>query len=166
GGKDKPNGSGGDDKADQDGNNGCGNDDDFEDDNNGNCGGKKKDKDDDVKVDETCPKDKSMPKGHKDCDDDDDRDKDRDDDSDDDDDVVQPDVIQAPAAPVAAPAKVLGLTVTRKPALRPGVAPAVVRGARQPGAVLPFTGAGALQIMLLGLGMMASGAIVMRAVRK
>jgi len=38
GGPDKPNGSGGDDLADQDGNNGCGNDDDFEDDNNGNCG--------------------------------------------------------------------------------------------------------------------------------
>jgi hypothetical protein len=40
GGADKPGGSGGYDKADQDGNNGCGNDDDFEDDNNGNCGGK------------------------------------------------------------------------------------------------------------------------------
>ncbi|MCU1484602.1 MAG: hypothetical protein JWN67_1348 [Actinomycetia bacterium] len=40
GGADKPNGTGGYDKADQDGNNGCGNDDDFEDDNNGNCGGK------------------------------------------------------------------------------------------------------------------------------
>lgn len=39
GGPDKPGGSGGVDKADQDGNNGCGNDDDFEDDNNGNCGG-------------------------------------------------------------------------------------------------------------------------------
>lgn len=44
GGPDKPNGSGGEDLADQDGNNGCGNDDDFEDDNNGNCGGKAKDK--------------------------------------------------------------------------------------------------------------------------
>jgi hypothetical protein len=40
GGRDKPNGSGGLDLADQDGNNGCGNDDDFEDDNNGNCGGR------------------------------------------------------------------------------------------------------------------------------
>jgi len=35
---DKPNGGGGTDKADQDGNNGCGNDDDFDDDNNGWCG--------------------------------------------------------------------------------------------------------------------------------
>ncbi|MDQ3952344.1 MAG: LPXTG cell wall anchor domain-containing protein, partial [Actinomycetota bacterium] len=40
GGPDKPNGSGGVDKADQDGNNGCGNDDDFEDDNEGWCGRK------------------------------------------------------------------------------------------------------------------------------
>ena len=37
-GDDKPNGPGGTDLADQDGNNGCGNDDDFNDDNNGWCG--------------------------------------------------------------------------------------------------------------------------------
>jgi LPXTG-motif cell wall-anchored protein len=37
GGPDKPGGTGGSDKADQDGNNGCGNDGDFEDDNNGKC---------------------------------------------------------------------------------------------------------------------------------
>jgi hypothetical protein len=42
GGADKPGGSGGIDKADQDGNNGCGNDDDFEDDNNGLCLGRLK----------------------------------------------------------------------------------------------------------------------------
>ena len=42
GGADKPNGKGGLDKADQDGNNGCGNDDDFEDDNEGWCGRKPK----------------------------------------------------------------------------------------------------------------------------
>lgn len=41
-GPDKPNGPGGSDLADQDGNNGCGNDDDFDDDNNGWCGGKPK----------------------------------------------------------------------------------------------------------------------------
>jgi len=40
GGPDKPDGSGGVDLADQDGNNGCGNDDDFEDDNEGWCGSK------------------------------------------------------------------------------------------------------------------------------
>jgi hypothetical protein len=38
GGIDQPDGSGGIDRADQDGNNGCGNDDDFEDDNEGWCG--------------------------------------------------------------------------------------------------------------------------------
>ena len=41
-GDDKPNGPGGTDLADQDGNNGCGNDDDFDDDNNGWCGRPKK----------------------------------------------------------------------------------------------------------------------------
>jgi hypothetical protein len=41
-GDDKPNGPGGTDLADQDGNNGCGNDDDFDDDNNGWCGKPKK----------------------------------------------------------------------------------------------------------------------------
>jgi len=39
GGADKPDGPGGADLADQDGNNGCGNDDDFEDDNEGHCSG-------------------------------------------------------------------------------------------------------------------------------
>jgi hypothetical protein len=39
GGQDQPDGPGGLDPDDQDGNNGCGNDDDFEDDNEGNCGG-------------------------------------------------------------------------------------------------------------------------------
>lgn len=40
GGADRPDGRGGVDRADQDGNNGCGNDDDFEDDNEGWCGRK------------------------------------------------------------------------------------------------------------------------------
>jgi hypothetical protein len=39
GGVDQPDGPGGEDLADQDGNNGCGNDDDFEDDNEGLCSG-------------------------------------------------------------------------------------------------------------------------------
>ena len=53
GGADKPNGPGGVDLADQDGNNGCGNDDDFEDDNEGWCGKPKdKVKDKDVPEDE------------------------------------------------------------------------------------------------------------------
>ena len=42
GGADKPGGSGGVNRSDQDGNNGCGNDADFEDDNNGRCLGRRK----------------------------------------------------------------------------------------------------------------------------
>ena len=61
GGADKPNGSGGTDKADQDGNNGCGNDDDFEDDNNGNCGPKDKDKDRVRGSRNDCPAGSTMP---------------------------------------------------------------------------------------------------------
>ncbi|MEA2498332.1 MAG: hypothetical protein QOH26_737 [Actinomycetota bacterium] len=58
-GTDKPNGAGGVDKNDQDGNNGCGNDDDFEDDNEGWCGKPVRD----------CDNAKHMPKGHAvDCD--------------------------------------------------------------------------------------------------
>ena len=77
GGADKPDGPGGVDLADQDGNNGCGNDDDFEDDNEGWCGHKpKKDKKDkkaksapvvkgkSIKKDATCPEGSSdMPGG-------------------------------------------------------------------------------------------------------
>jgi hypothetical protein len=73
GGPDKANGSGGVDKADQDGNNGCGNDDDFEDDNEGWCG-KRPAKDDEVKGGNTpCDKDATMP-GTQPCDKDDDDD--------------------------------------------------------------------------------------------
>ena len=70
-GTDKPNGPGGIDVADQDGNNGCGNDDDFEDDNEGWCG--KPPADDEVEtpetpetpevlgtIEETCPKAETM----------------------------------------------------------------------------------------------------------
>ena len=58
GGLDKPNGPGGLDILDQDGNNGCGNDDDFEDDNEGNCLGPatshgRPEEEDDTVVDET-----------------------------------------------------------------------------------------------------------------
>ena len=62
GGADKPDGPGGVDLADQDGNNGCGNDDDFEDDNEGWCGNKpKKDK----KVKSKGPKPAPAVKGKK-----------------------------------------------------------------------------------------------------
>jgi hypothetical protein len=58
GGLDKPNGPGGQDLADQDGNNGCGNDDDFEDDNEGWCGGKPHDTYSNPNVPSRGPKDK------------------------------------------------------------------------------------------------------------
>jgi hypothetical protein len=66
-GDDKPNGPGGTDVADQDGNNGCGNDDDFDDDNNGWCG-KHKDK---TPPEQPCDRDETMP-GTQPCDYDDD----------------------------------------------------------------------------------------------
>jgi hypothetical protein len=69
GGPDKADGSGGVDKADQDGNNGCGNDDDFEDDNEGWCVRKLvEDGGDEVKSDGTvCDVDPGMP-GTQPCD--------------------------------------------------------------------------------------------------
>jgi hypothetical protein len=158
GGRDKANGSGGDDLADQDGNNGCGNDDDFEDDNNGNCGKHKDRSDDAVKpsrhhsrdTDEPCDEDDNMANGVQPCN------------TDEDEEEVLPGVVQAPAKPLGE--SVLGLQISRNPAARPGVLPA--RAARAPGAVLPFTGTNALLIALIGLGMIASGALVVGAVRK
>ncbi|MFP5353448.1 MAG: hypothetical protein ACLGIB_12905 [Actinomycetota bacterium] len=61
-GDDKPNGPGGTDLADQDGNNGCGNDDDFDDDNNGWCGRPKP-----ATSKPTCPDGSTMPANGK-CD--------------------------------------------------------------------------------------------------
>lgn len=58
-GDDKPNGPGGTDLEDQDGNNGCGNDDDFDDDNNGWCG--KPVEKDSKTPDKPCDADATMP---------------------------------------------------------------------------------------------------------
>ena len=79
GGADKPDGPGGVDLADQDGNNGCGNDDDFEDDNEGWCGANPKRGGPDVEgTDEepTAPEDESAcaPSHDGSCSDDDDAD--------------------------------------------------------------------------------------------
>ncbi|MBW3659674.1 MAG: hypothetical protein KY457_13620 [Actinobacteria bacterium] len=66
GGVDQPNGEGGVDKADQDGNNGCGNDDDFEDDNEGWCGRPPvEDTEDDLDVDDGTEREDK--KQQKDC---------------------------------------------------------------------------------------------------
>ena len=70
-GPDKPNGPGGTDLADQDGNNGCGNDDDFNDDNNGHCGPRVKStptpSPSPTVVVKTCPTNPNLPMDHKDC---------------------------------------------------------------------------------------------------
>jgi hypothetical protein len=119
GGLDQPDGPGGDDLADQDGNNGCGNDDDFEDDNEGRCLGREgapgqQPDDDDEVID----------------DDDDEEEVIEDDDEVDEDEVIDEDVLhegeerddeeQLPAildarGPGAPEAAVLGVSQTRTP---------------------------------------------------
>ena len=180
GGADKPNGPGGTDKADQDGNNGCGNDDDFEDDNNGNCGPKDKTKtkpcvphgksegkgkahvkgnskhdcvegssstkdDDEVEGDtltDDCPEDDAMAAGDSDgC---------GDDDAEVDDDVLGGII---GGGPDAEDDEVLGDTLTNDEA--------AAAADREAGASLPFTGAAILTIVALGVGLLATGALVM-----
>jgi hypothetical protein len=177
GGRDKPNGSGGLDLADQDGNNGCGNDDDFEDDNNGNCGGRKKDKtvrtqtcpDGSAmpangkcdKVDAgvitqpptTCPDGSAMPangkceKPVKTCPDGTQMS--------DDGDCVRGVVIQRPTRPQVEEPSVLGERVSR--AIEEPVAVA--------GAVLPFTGGDVLIFLAVALVLIAAGVFALRVRR-
>lgn len=56
--------------------------------------------------------------------------------------------------------------LTRPAGLRPTIAPRVVRGGRVAGGVLPFTGSEPLGLLLIGLGILASGAVTMVATRK
>ena len=183
GGADKPNGPGGTDKADQDGNNGCGNDDDFEDDNNGNCGPKDKTKpcvphgksegkgkahakgkghkdcdegstttnEDDVvegdSLTEDCPEDDAMASGDSDgC---------EDDDAEEDDEVLGGII---GGGPDGEDDEVLGDTLTNDEA--------AAAADREAGAALPFTGAAILTIVALGVGLLATGALVMHSRRK
>ena len=175
-GADKPNGPGGTDLADQDGNNGCGNDDDFDDDNNGWCG-KPKDRVKDSKTPPPppCDADATMP-GIQKCEKPDEVegdvivdkpcplvpimgdvigdlcDKDKDDDE-----VEGTDLEKNPSTPED---NVLGIRVSAAPAVAPAaVAPAAVAAAPEAaGAVLPFTGASdllpfvAIAMMLIGIG--------------
>jgi hypothetical protein len=160
GGPDKPGGSGGVDKDDQDSNNGCGNDDDFEDDNEGLCRGKKKDHqaavhgkagakrdkakaekvDDAVLADEISKLGEAAP--------------------------VSP-VIGGPTRPAAAvlgarpAAEVLGVRMQRGNR----VAPATVRRPGVRGRVLPFTGNDPMSFVLIALGLMTSGYLLLRRVR-
>ena len=164
---DKPNGPGGADIFDQDGNNGCGNDDDFDDDNEGNCGGNK---------DNKPPKDDDDQQPPKDDDDDDDEGDNDDDEGDNDDDegdndngssppvstgttggssVVAPAIIPSLPSSPAAPADeveddVLGVVVTRGDAA--GVQAAAVGGE------LAFTGGSFGGLMVLALMLLVAGA--------
>ena len=183
GGADKPNGSGGTDKADQDGNNGCGNDDDFEDDNNGNCGPKDKAASEDCRArGKSDGKGKSSGKGKspkkdcvegastatdgaivkgststKPCDDEmasaDSKGCSRDDGGDEE--VLGSHVGRETGAEGD---DVLGSDVNNG-------AEAVAAG-REAGTALPFTGAAIMSIVALGVGLLGTGAAFMRTRRK
>ena len=184
-GDDKPNGPGGTDLADQDGNNGCGNDDDFDDDNNGWCG-----KPTEVKAKNThvCDADATMP-GTQKCEE-----------------IKGEVIIDTPAKPCDADATMPGTQKCEKPDVVKGIdvtkpaeevevdtqpsAPTVdsvlgvrVNAAAQPaavapaavapaavapapaaqGAVLPFTGASdLLPLVAVALMLIAAGALSLR----
>ncbi|MDP9068362.1 MAG: hypothetical protein M3N53_08480 [Actinomycetota bacterium] len=178
-GDDKPNGPGGTDLADQDGNNGCGNDDDFDDDNNGWCG-----------KPATCPDGSRMPADGT-CDD------------------VAGEVITQPSQPTcpdgsimpaggncgenvpcpegtvmdangnclevnpSVPEQVLGEQVSKDKAepeapsvLGVKLSPALSEPVEVAGAVLPFTGGDVLLFLVLALALFASGMLIMRSTRR
>jgi hypothetical protein len=169
-GADKPNGPGGTDLADQDGNNGCGNDDDFDDDNNGWCGKPTDDESDDevdevevegeIIVDKLCPENPIMDlvPGCSDGDNDGDSG-----------DEVGADLEENPATPdTEVDDSVLGTRVTAAPEVAAAaVAPAAVSAAPEAaGAVLPFTGSSdLLPFVALALMLMGIGALSLRARR-
>lgn len=162
---DKPNGMGGEDLADQDGNNGCGNDDDFDDDNNGWCG-KPKDQIQSTTDERTCEEimgskaacDDDVPgsdektcveiMGSKEaCDEDDD---------------VLGGVIKREANPKGD--DVLGVRFGA------GAAPAAPAVAGEtvaaPGEVLPFTGAGLVPFAAFGLALLGAGTALVTRTRR
>ncbi|HYO61975.1 MAG TPA: hypothetical protein VEU29_08780, partial [Actinomycetota bacterium] len=187
GGHDKPNGSGGVDKADQDGNNGCGNDDDFEDDNEGWCGRKPKPAKPEVKPAGPCDADATMPgtqpckdeskpcdadatmPGTQPCKDDSSKPCDADatmpgtqpctDDEDEVEPDVKPNVITRPGTPEV-PTVVLGERLARSE--QPAAPLAARQATTQPaGSVLPFTGASLL--LFAGAGLILTGAGIIAA---
>ncbi len=179
-GADKPNGTGGEDIYDQDGNNGCGNDQDFDDDNEGWCGKPDRVKGDreDKKPTDVCDADLTMP-GIQKC-------ETPDEDEvggivivdkpcplnpvmgevipvlceEDEGDDVGVDLEKKPAVPEDD--DVLGVRVTAAPAAPAAVAPAAVAPAavaaapEAQGAVLPFTGASDL-VAFIAIGLMLTG---------
>ena len=185
-GDDKPNGPGGTDLADQDGNNGCGNDDDFDDDNNGWCGKPKPAK---VKATDVskpvCDADATMPgtqkceevKGEvivdfpaKPCDADatmpGTQKCEKPEDEVEGEVIVAPELEETPATPVLN--EVLGVRINaavQAAAVAPAaVAPAAVAAApAAQGAVLPFTGTSdLLPLVAVGLMFIAAGALSLR----
>ena len=179
GGTDKPDGPGGMDLADQDGNNGCGNDDDFEDDNEGWCG--KNPKHDEVApAGETCAADETMTEGDVTCGDDsedicvedttmegaetcgeDSVDSPEEDVTIPDEDVEGDTETLAPVSDAPEDYDVLGLVIERGP-----VEAAKVLGERitkaggvlaAERAALPFTGGEVLPLLLVGAALMLAG---------
>ncbi len=142
-GPDKPNGTGGTDKADQDGNNGCGNDDDFDDDNEGLCGRNTKrggNKPEDKKpVGEdvqgtvtTLQPGKNKPN------------------------EIMPELDTNPASPTEG---VLGIRISKAPAVAAAAQPAVAGPAVEAaGAVLPFTGGQAVSFLIAAFALILAGA--------
>ncbi|MDQ3964386.1 MAG: hypothetical protein M3277_10815 [Actinomycetota bacterium] len=130
---DKPGGTGGVDDADQDWNNGCGNDDDFEDDNEGWCGGKPKPTPSPTPAAQVEGVVEEVEK----------------DDKDDKDDVLGSVISRGQPG-----GSVLGGRVAAAPSAR--------AAAEVAGAVLPFTGLGVVPVLLVGLGLVATGWLVVR----
>jgi hypothetical protein len=177
GGADKPDGPGGVDLADQDGNNGCGNDDDFEDDNEGWCGknpkrggpdkevgdGKvdKPEKSDDKDDEETVVKDRRIDKGRKSpcpekttmvgsvCE------------------LVSDAVVRR----VKVEDGVLGERIERPAAAEVAVLPAndtavAAEQAERSPAALPFTGSGVVKLLLVALVLLVAGFVMLKARRR
>ena len=168
GGADNADGSGGVDKADQDGNNGCGNDDDFEDDNEGWCGRHpKKDSTTKVKGSHKCD---MVMKAHgksaahrknpnrKSCDDD------SDEVSLDDEAEVESEVLGATAEMGPDDPSVLGLQV-EKARGADAVSPATAARGEVAGGALPFTGASILIFVMVALGLLTVGALMIKGRR-
>ena len=140
-GDDKPNGPGGTDLADQDGNNGCGNDDDFDDDNNGWCGKPKPSPAPSVAPVQVCPADTDhagFPMTDlEDCNDDE---------------------VKVRIDKAGPKDRVLGKVIHRA---TPEVLNQRVTPAAQ-GAVLPFTGGAIATYVFAALGLLAAGIVALR----
>jgi hypothetical protein len=164
GGLDQPDGDGGEDLADQDGNNGCGNDDDFEDDNEGLCGKPEAPpavgKDDDV--DEVDDEDEVIE------DDEDEVVTDVEDDTDDVE-VRSSDlrrtplaaITSTPATPLALTAEVLSNGLTA-PAAAPAAEVQAAAATSAPAGELPFTGSNGPATAIAGALAVAGGWLLTR----